>query len=244
LLAFSLILSLSLVACKDGGGGSGNGGNGGNGGGGATIVTNSDGSSAISDVQVKDATNITNTSISAADLPNYAGTLDFGYLSGGPDYVDIFTDIAPGSSVKVTNGKLNMTLGNVTGGKLRNASYFFSGESGSSNVTITPSDTKGYCIFDTAFRTSDVTYMLICGKKMTATSQEAATLFYVDKDCTVKGKISGSTEIGNNPNVDCSFKKGWNYFYWEFNVNDSTAKCSSSQTLPSSYYWVVAKPSW
>jgi hypothetical protein len=237
-LVFSFILSLSLSACKDGGGGD----SGGNGGGGATIVTNSDGSSAISDVQVKDTTNITNTSISAAALPNYTGTLDFGYLSGGSN-VDIFTDIAPGSSVKVTNGKLNMTLGNVTGGNLKNASYFFSDGSGSSNVTITPSDTKGYVIFDTAFRTSDVTYMLICGKKMTTTSQERATLCYVDKDCTVTGNIKGESEFGtSNDPVNCTLKKGWNYLIW--NYSGSTTKWSSSQTLPSGYYWVVAKSDW
>jgi hypothetical protein len=209
LLAFSLILSLSLSACKDGGG------NGGNGGGGIT------GGVIAQGIQVKDATNKTNPIGNAADLPDYTGSLDF---------TSVITNYVPGSSVKITNGKLYMTLGTPKSEYLSSSSEY--GE------YVTPSNTNFFEYANEGSGGQFVTgmYVLGCVKRLTNTIEEYAGLMYVDRDVTVK--VSQNLP---NYELDCSLKKGWNYMVGIEDSGNDIEKWTSSQMLPSDYYWVVFK---
>jgi hypothetical protein len=221
MLAFSLL----LVACGNGStGGGGGGNNGGNNGGGAIT----DGV-IVQGVQVKDATQITNdTFINFASLPDYNGSLDFNLHADGKP----ITDYVPGSSVKVTNGKLNMTLGTPKNEYLGVPVNF---------PSFTPSTTKFFEYFlsdqERVFVTSDK-YMLYCLKTYTSTKLEIASLIYVDGNATAKA----TDTFGSYTYItDCSFKKGWNFVIVEENSSTKITKYTSSQTLPSGFYWVVLK---
>jgi hypothetical protein len=210
------------------GGGISGGGNGG------TIITNSDGSSAISNVQVKymtlqDAQQYVNKegSLSSSSLPNYTGTNDFSYLDNNTH--DIVTKYVPGSSIKVTNGKLNMTLGIPKDEYLMNIQPV-------SGITATPSDAKAFYSGSEGFLTSDNKSAIMCFKSMSEDVALQAALFYVNKDVTLKGT---GTNLGRTLTYDCSFKKGWNYMIVEGNNTTKTGTAKSSQTLPSGYNWVV-----
>jgi hypothetical protein len=184
-------------------------------------------------LQVKDGTQISWNSFVAANLPDYKGNLDFIYEYPGEIYI---TKIVPSSSVKVTNGKLNITLGTPK------AEYFetmvFAEELNYlSNITVTPSDANFFWFDDyKIFITSDVLFLGCFKKTVDEYTDEIAYLMYFDRDVTVKGT---STLYNTTYTYDCSFKKGWNYCISNNGYN--YRKTTSSQTLPFGYYWVVWK---
>jgi hypothetical protein len=210
LLAFSIILSFVLISC-----GNGSTGGGGNNGGGAIT----DGVIAQG-LQVKDATNVNLGYFtgSLADLPNYTGTLDFSN--------QITTGI-PGSSVKVTNGKLNMTLGTPTDAAFSYTQSYLS----ANDITLSPSDAKVFYKEEgdgILFLTSDLKYTLYCFQSIKPIV--AGILAYADKDVTGTRTVNGIA-------YNVVLKKGWNYLM----INNSSAP-TASQQLPDGCYWVVMNP--
>jgi hypothetical protein len=158
--------------------------------------------------------------INVANLPNYTGTLDFNYCDGKP-----ITDYVPGTSIKVTNGKLNMTLGTPKAEYLKTIDRFPTNWfiEDNINITVTPSNAKVLEEFF-EFTTSDEAYELLC-----LNDYDDAWFTYADRDVTIKGTYSN---YDYTQTYDFSFKKGWNY---------STDEIYSSQTLPSGFYWIVYK---
>jgi hypothetical protein len=205
LLITTFILTLSLASCGE--------------------KSEDDSSSGITviaqGVQVKDGTGMTNWSTipDPTTFSDYNGILDFNYIA----------NFAPGSSLKVTNGKLNMTLGTPKSEYLESLSWFI--ERG---ITVTPSNAKFVSTVDDGFPTSDEVYYLLCFKRL-----KAAYLTYADRNVTMKGTYSDYGEVYD---YDCSFKKGWNYMLIERDISGDKYTYTSSQTLPSDYYWVVTKP--
>jgi hypothetical protein len=169
-------------------------------------------------LQVKDATKIDINYFtgSPADLPNYTGTLDFTIDAVGTS----LTNCISSSSIKVTNGKLNMTLGTPTDAAFSYTQSYLS----ANGVTLSPSDAKVFFkeeLDAILFVTADLKYTLYCFQSIKPIV--ATILAYADKDVAL-------TRSG----VSITLKKGWNYLIQEANGNITT-----SQTLPSGCYWVV-----
>jgi hypothetical protein len=251
LVLIAIIAALTFTACDTGvsnggksrGGGNNNNNNGNTGtsadnGGGATIITNSDGSGAISNVQVKlvtqlDVLKLPNGGIlSSSSLSNYTDTNDFSYVWDYNNNVVEPISNVPSIVIQVINGKLNMLLGIPKDEDL----LTFRPDSG---VPVIPSDAKVISLGpgEDGFITFDNTSLMVCFKDYSQDVYQFVSLIYVNKDVIVKGTIinSGYTII-----YDCSFKKGWNYFLTEGNEISKTGTLKSSQTLPSGYNWVVA----
>jgi hypothetical protein len=225
LLITTFILTLTLASCGDKGeGGTDTSG-------GATIVTNSDGSCTISGVQVKDGSQISwEKDITAASLPNFTGTLDYYYYY----WDEPITDNVPGSSVKITNGKLNMTLGTPKDEYLKIDDWY---DEMLIERTITPSNAKLLYDFfsdEAICITANMAYSLACFKRYTETGFEYAGLIYADRDVTIKGTYT----YRGKQEYNCSLKKGWNYLI-KTSSNGDDSITTASQSLPSGFYWVV-----
>jgi hypothetical protein len=183
-------------------------------------------------------------SFTSASLPNYTETKDFGYteIDGAVALTDYIADI----SVKIINGKLNMTLGvpkdyNFNFRKNYQGLSIMKGLRGPYN-TVTPSDVNLVCLAEGDLVDITGNYSLWCIKRLTYTAEgeevEIAYLIYADKDVTIKGSYSGDYGDGYTNIYDCSFKKGWNYLIIKSD-SGHTSNFTSSQTLPSGYYWIL-----
>jgi len=198
----------------------------------------------------------------SSKLPNYTGTLDFSYFDDDDGTAIPITAAVPGSSVKVTNGKLTVTLGTPKDEYLTDASKSITEEDIPSSITIYPSNAKGFGFG--SFYTSDGKNDLDCAKSNSMSidinnmssstiSYKTVNLSYVDRDVTVKGTYS-YTEDGMKATLtcNCSLKQGWNFVTMELNSSgtssgtstsgNSTITVTSSTKIPSGYNWVVNLP--
>ena len=223
----TLAIVLALAACSNPAGGGGKD-NGGSGGGGTTVIAQG--------IQVK-ATPDNGSTFTDSTFTGDFGNCNYSSRTEGGSYyyhVDPITQYAPDSSIKVTNGKLTMTLG------VPKAEYLFDMDSefSGSGITISPSGAKCYAFI--GFWTSDGEHDLWCLKDRSALLE---VLAYVDRDVNINGTgtdtSDGTTYIYT---VNYSLKKGWNYVTYESRDSGGSTvevKQTSSPTLPTGYNWVI-----
>jgi len=229
IIAFAIVIGLSFASCSNGTTSS----NVPTPDGGGTIVTNNDGSATISGIQIKDGTS-NYQDIIATNLPNYTGTKDFRYCLLKDYSFSPIGMVIPNSSVKVTNGKLNITLGIPKDEYLINLTA-------TDGLTVNPSNVKFFNNGEEGlFCASNNEYSewLYCFKKESYTYRAFAILIYADRDVTIKG----TTGYGYKQ-YDCSLQKGWNYVINEYNYSTFTTTYKSSQELPPDFCWAIVKDS-
>jgi len=220
--AMVVAIGFSMAACPNPGGGDG---------GNSTPTT-----SIVSGVQVYNWDGSTPFNGSAG-LTTYTDSKDFSYVNGSGGSI---TDYVPNSSVKVTDGKLTLTLGTPKESILA----VFS-EQLPSGITFNPSTTKA-CPPLGWFYTFDDSLALECYKKYESSSPRKyvkAFFVYVDRDVIINGTGSETYESSYTTTMtftNCSLKKGWNYLIGTVNNNDSsdTTNYTTSQSL-SDFTWVV-----
>jgi hypothetical protein len=227
--ALALAIVFSFAACSNP---ASNGGEGGESSGNGGDITNG---TIAKGVQVK-TFDITSQTIGGNST--YTGNFTkivTGYDNNNTQIIELLSGYVPGSSIKVTNGKLDMTLGVPEAQYLVNPASIFITQ----GITISPSGAKVYGLGYSA--SSDETYMLGCFGKIDPAENEEAHLIYSDTDVNITGGngSGGQTVTYNN----FSLKKGWNYvmvlYYDSSNGNFSDIIYSSSQKLPSGYNWVI-----
>jgi len=208
ILAITLVFAAlaTLTAC----GGSGGGGNttedtsSSTTGGSGTIVTKSDGSAIISGIRVKDGTGlpfIHHYGFIAKDLLDYNGTLDFGYTMGDDADLQPIIKYIPDSSIKVTNGKLNLTLGVPKDEYLK---ILFNPEYNDDIIITSNSNVRVFWLKRTMATEEIHGEFFKAGSSYPAENYfAAAELVYVDRDVNIKGY--GTNEYGTEETIDLSF---------------------------------------
>jgi hypothetical protein len=103
------------------------------------------------------------------------------------------------------------------------------------NELMNPKDAKGWGVGDIV--TSDGKYKLVCMKDG---NRAGASLFYLDRDLTVKGTIDGLGESASWKYIyNVSAKAGWNYHILSLDESAKTYTNTASTTLPSGFKWTV-----
>jgi len=204
------------------------------GGGGATVIAQG--------IQVKvhpdDGSTLTDSTLfTDSTFTGDFGNCNYFAASDGSSFserVDPITQYVPDSSIKVTNGKLTMTLG------VPKAEYMASTDDLRTGITVSPSGAKLFIHFWGSFYTSDMRHYLGCIK--TIGSAEVQILLYADRDVNVSGTYTDTYDDGTTiTTINWSLKKGWNYVLGELSGSGSTGevKLTSSTTLPAGFNWVI-----
>jgi len=216
LAILAIALVLVMTACSNGGGDStpkNNSDNDSNSSGGGTIGT------IVSEAKVEyPSAYITNMTEAKAQTSFYSWPMNWDN--------DKKTFIQPGCAT-ISGGKVTIKLGTPKNDYLSDFSWEI--EHG---ISVNPSNAKALLDEgdDLMFYTSDEKYALICIKDF----YTQAVLGYADRDVTVKGTIINTygKEI-----LDCSFKKGWNYFI--ISNSEAQTKYTTSSKQPEGFKWTV-----
>jgi hypothetical protein len=221
IIALVAVIGYTMVACPDpdepGGGGSG----GGDGSLGNTLT--------ITDAQVY--------SYSSGQYVKFTETVsDLKYVdvfdSDGRSNLKPLNELIDGNpSVTLTNGKLNITLGNPKNSSLRNLNSDMP-----PGVTASTTNVKSFDI-QTISNNSN-TDQIFQGKPDGAQTGDVAYL-YVDKDVNITGKYK--LDETNEVNYAMNLKVGWNSIFSTINQTGENTyqQTFKTGTPPADYRWII-----
>jgi len=180
-------------------------------------------------------------------------TLDFSYVAD-VDLRHLSNYINEPASIKITKGKLNISLGTPKDTRaymlmqdLLNEMWHESEYSNiTSNTLSVPADLKIFGIYNIAATIDGHNYWLDCMEDHFST----AVLVYASKNAAVLGTVKDETSriLGDAFEItqsieswDCNFEAGWNYLIRSFVIQNGLfiANITAAQTPPEGYKWVV-----
>lgn len=169
------------------------------------------------------------------------------------------SEMLPGSSIKVIGGKVALTLGNTA--ELPDDAFESLNFPDDSGISVTPPEGKNAKMLRQTdpFFNSDGTYILACVKAATQSADgktgtlEYSMLAWTDIAFSISGQqlnqspeVEGTQWTYNQKWVNCSAKKGWNYYLVksEYNLNTNTVTetysvPADSSRPPAGYKWTV-----